>query len=181
MPPVNKSRARQKTQAQSHNIKKSSNSNQRLVFLFVIAVIAVIVAGIFIVYPLLKKTSDTSSVTVIENNQVDATEFETIALDTIAIDIPKVDETKITIKQESSTSVPKGFYIIVGSFRDQANADNLVKNVRKDIELKIYFFEGSGLYRVSAGQYDNIHKAYNDTYSIKDIDGCSGAWVLENL
>ena len=84
-------------------------------------------------------------------------------------------------KQESSSSVDKGFYVIVGSYRLKSNADNLVKTCRKDIELQVLYFEELGLYRVSAGKYDNIRKAYNDTYSIKDLDGCENAWVLENI
>ena len=82
-------------------------------------------------------------------------------------------------KQESSSSVPKGFYVIVGSFQQKSNADKFVKKC-KDIELEVLHFTELGFYRVSAGRYENIHKAYNDKYSIKDLDGCENAWVLEN-
>ena len=83
-------------------------------------------------------------------------------------------------KQESSNSVAKGFYIIVGSFQQKRNAEYFVKKCSKDTELQVLYFDEIGYYRVSAGKYDNIHKAYNDAYSIKDLDGCENAWVLEN-
>ena len=116
---------------------------------------------------------------ITENALADTTEI--VFVDTTATIIPEIEEPQIIVKQESSPSVPKGYYIIVGSFRNKNYADIMVRNIRKDIELKVYFFEEIGMYRVSAGYYDNIHKSYNDTYSIKDIDGCANAWVLENL
>ena len=168
MPPVNRPRPGQRPRTQP---KKSTSNNSSLGIIIVIALLALIAIGYFVVYPLIKKS---------EVRPVVVDTIESTPIDTTETIIPEIKEPQIIVKQESSSSVPKGYYIIVGSFRDKNNADNMAKNTRKDIELKIYYFEEIGMYRASAGYYDNIHKAYNDTYSIKDIDGCSNAWVLEN-
>ncbi len=169
MPPVNKPRPGQKTQVQT--TKKSTNSNSTIIgIIIVIAVLALIAVGYFVGYPMLKKSREARPVTNIVETPVDTT----------TVIPPVVENPEIIVKQESSSSVPKGYYIIVGSFRNQNNADKMVKNIRKDIKLEVLSFEELGLYRVSAGHYDNIHKAYNDTYSVKDLDGCANAWVLEN-
>ena len=166
MPPVNRTRAvRRPPQNQP---KKSTSNNSSLGIIIVIAIIAIIAIGYFYGYPLLKKSKEVHPVVV--DTPVDTT--ETV--------IPVIEEPQIIVKQESSSSIPKGYYIIVGSFRNKNYADIMVKNTRKDIELQVHYFEELGVYRVSAGRYDNIHKAYNDTYSVKDIDGCGNAWVLEN-
>ena len=171
MPPVNRPRthANQRPQRQP---KKLTSKNSSLVIIIVLVIIALIAIVFFFGYPLINKSEAAHPVII------DTT--ESTPVDTTETIIPIIEEPQIIVKQESSSSVPKGYYIIVGSFRDKNNADNMAKNIRKDIELTIYFFEEIGMYRVSAGQYDNIHKAYNDTYSVKDLDGCANAWVLEN-
>jgi cell division protein FtsN len=84
------------------------------------------------------------------------------------------------VRYDSDPNVEKGFYIIIGSYQSKRNAERFAKNMKADIETKVLFFEGSGLYRVSCGYYKNIHTAYNDRISILDLEGCSEAWILEN-
>ena len=164
MPPVNI--LIHKPQAQTQ--KKASGSNSALGILIVIAVLAIVAVGYFAGYPFLQKLMNPQPTAIKESPLADTTK----------VVIPVVEE--IVVQQELSTSIPKGYYIIVGSFRNKNNADNMVQNVKKDIELNVLYFKELELHRVSAGYYDNIHKAYNDIYSIKDLDGCADAWVLEN-
>ncbi|MDR2038336.1 MAG: SPOR domain-containing protein [Bacteroidales bacterium] len=93
---------------------------------------------------------------------------------------PVAQPVAVTHKQESSSSVPTGFYIIIGSYHQRYSAEQLVSAVEKDIEANVLHFKELGLYRVSVGKYDRLNKAYNDLSSIKDLDGCEEAWVLEN-
>ncbi|MDR1154563.1 MAG: SPOR domain-containing protein [Bacteroidales bacterium] len=185
MPPVNRPRPGQKTQAQAP--KKSTGSNSATVgIIIVIAVLALIAAGYFFGLPYLPylqkylQKSPTEAI-VLENTPADTAATQNPdgeALNEPEPEVPPAED--IVVKQESSSSAPKGYYIIVGSFRYQSNADRMVQNTRKDIKLETVYFEELGLYRVSAGHYDNIHTAYNDTYSVKDLEGCGNAWVLEN-
>jgi len=153
-----------KPQAQTQ--KKSSGSNSALGILIVIAVLAIVAVGYFVGYPFVQKLMNPQPTAIKESPPADTTK----------VVIPVVEE--IVVQQK--LSIPKGYYIIVGSFRNTNNANNMVQHTKKDLELNILFFEELGLYRVSAGYYDNIHKAYNDIDSIKDLDGCADAWVLEN-
>lgn len=125
----------------------------------------------FVGYPMLKARQNAQIVTPIAETTPDTT-FVTPP-DTTAIE-------EVAVLQETVPSVPKGYYIIVGSFRNRDNADRMVNNTGKDIALEVLHFEELGVYRVSAGYYESIRKAYNDAYSVKDLDGCANAWVLEN-
>jgi hypothetical protein len=166
MPPVNRPRPGQKPRAQTP--KKPSGSNSTATGIIIaVAVLALVAAGYFVGYPLLLKNSQPATAIIIEP-----------PADTAVITPPVVED--IAVKQESSSSVPTGYYIIVGSFRNEANASRMVTNCSGDIQLQVLYFAETGFYRVSAGHYDSIHKAYNDTYSVKDLDGCANAWVLEN-
>ena len=164
MPTINQPRPKQIPQAQ----KSSGSNNNTFGILIVVAVLALVAVGYFVGYPFLQKFMKPrpAMITVIP------------PVDTTTVVIPDVEE--IVVQQELP-SIPKGYYIIVGSFRHQNNAGNMAQNMRKDFELNVLYFEELELYRVSAGFYENIHKAYNDLYSIKDLDGCADAWVLENM
>jgi hypothetical protein len=114
---------------------------------------------------------------------------DTLFADTIPLPEPEpviepvIEEptTALPLKYESSPTIEKGFYIIVGSYQNKYNADKLAKNLKADIETRVLYFEASGLYRVAAGgRYGSIHEAYNDRISIRDIPGCAEAWVVEN-
>jgi len=167
MPPAIRPRPGLKPPAQPPK-KSTGANNNKLGFLIVISGLALVAAGYFVGYPLIQRFKKPQPVVIWQNPSVDTTK----------VIIPEVEE--IVVQQELSTSIPKGYYIIVGSFRNKNNADNIVHQIKKDIELNVLYFKEEELYRVSAGYYDNIHKAYNDIYSIKDLDGCADAWVLEN-
>jgi cell division protein FtsN len=81
---------------------------------------------------------------------------------------------------DTDPNVAKGFYIVIGSYQSKRNAERFAQKMKADIETKVLYFEGSGLHRVTCGHYKNIHAAYNDRISIRDLEGCSEAWVLEN-
>jgi hypothetical protein len=86
----------------------------------------------------------------------------------------------VVVQQETVPSVPKGYYIIVGSFRSKEYAEQMAKTLSGSLKLEVFHFEEIGVYRVSAGLYDNIHNAYNNVNRVWDVDGCENAWVLEN-
>ncbi len=171
MPPV-----RPRPQAQKPKSEKNPAGSGNTTTIVVIIILLLLIGGgiaAYFLYPpfqnFFRKTPKETIVT------------EPAPKDTVVIEeAPPIEELKPQ-KQESSNSAPKGFYIIVGSYRNQSYANKMVKNCSKDIELEVIYFEEIGMYRVSAGHYDNIHKAYNDAYSIKDLDGCANAWVLEIL
>ncbi len=167
MPPV---RPRPQPNTTQPKTGKKQPVNPTTIIIGVIALLVVVIVGSFFLFPSIQKHFRKTPTQVI---------VEEPPVEEIKVVEEPVEELK-PLKQESSSSVPKGFYIVVGSYRIKNNADRMVKNRSKDIELKVLFFDELGLYRVSAGHYDNIHKAYNDMYSIKDLDGCSNAWVLEN-
>ncbi len=163
---------RTKQLPQSQKPKKQSDQTQTIaIIICVIVLIGAFIAAYFFYPPfgnLFKKQKEV--VMVIDT-------LPQMPVDTLQ---HTIDSELVPHKTESNSSVEKGFYIIVGSFQQKQNAYNMANKHKKDVDLTVVYFEELGLYRVSAGRYDNIHKAYNDTYSIKDIDGCSDAWVLEN-
>ena len=173
MPPVNKKP--QPTTKQPGAGKKPGNNNTKTIVIVLVCVVVAAAVIAFFVHPPFRDFFRKSPA---------KTAVEAPAPEEVAEDVPPVEEAPAEElqpqKQESSSSVSKGFYVNVGSFRDQRNAERLVKNCSKDIELEVLYFNEIGYYRVSAGHYDNIHKAYNDKYSIKDLDNCENAWVLEN-
>jgi len=84
--------------------------------------------------------------------------------------------------QEPTPSVPRGYYVIVGSFRNRERADLMVSNMKNyNLTLEVLHFEDIGAYRVSAGHYENIHTAYNETIRVMDILNTPKVWVLENI
>jgi hypothetical protein len=171
MPPVNRPRPVQKPRPQTAKTPSGSGAAWGIV----VTIIALaLVGGGYFSYPYLKKWWDE------RQHQPVSVKNDAPPTDTTAVVQPVVEKPDIVVRQESSASAPGGYYIIVGSFRIKDNADNMVKNTRKDIKLEVLYFEEIDAYRVSAGRYDNIHAAYNDTYSVRDLDGCASAWVLEN-
>ncbi|MDR1672319.1 MAG: SPOR domain-containing protein [Bacteroidales bacterium] len=165
---------------------KKSNSSA------IIAIIAVVLIGAgiagYLLYPSLIKKPIPEPViepepvvtlqdTIPEPNT--ASEPDTLEMVAEEIQPVAVDEPMV-VRYDSSTTVDRGFYIIVGSFKNKSNADRLAKKLSADIETKVLFFEGSGLHRVSAGKYGYLRDAWNDMGSIRILEGCSEAWVVEN-
>lgn len=118
---------------------------------------------------------------------------DSVAVDTVAMSEPvdllesepveqfvEAPVEPIVVRYDSDPNVERGFYIIAGSYRSRRNAEKFAEQLSKDIDCKVLFFESSGLYRVSCGKYGNIHTAYNDRISIRDLEGCAEAWILEN-
>jgi len=165
MTQVNKTRNTQKSEQQ--NKKILTNNNNPLLIIIVFVFLALIIVGIFC-YPWLKDHFNSSNTTTIT---------ELAPLDTI----PAIDEPFIIEQEESLPSIPKGYYIIIGSFRYKDNAESLVNHYSNRFHLEILFFEELGLYRVSIGYYDNALKAYTNVLSVKDFEAFWDAWVLENI
>ncbi len=148
---------------------KTAGNNNTKTIIIIIALLIVCIGGGYFLYPAIKKASNKKPVAVVPVvTPVDTTR------------ITPVEEPMPEHKVESSASVEKGFYLIVGSYHQKSNAERQVKKV-SGTSLTVLYFEELGLYRVSAGKYDNIHKAYNNISHIKEIEGCSEAWVLENI
>ncbi len=170
MPPV-----RPKPQQQPNKPKAAPSSGNSKTVIILLAALVICAVGGYFLYPIIKDALEKSRPQQVITAP---TVPEVVPVDTVQTKIAEPEP--IPHKIESVSSVPKGFYIIVGSYQKKYNADNLVKSLKKDVELNVLHFQELGLYRVSAGRYDNIHKAYNDMISIKDLDGCTNAWVLEN-
>jgi flagellar basal body-associated protein FliL len=167
MPPV---KTKQKPQS------KPKKGNSALIIFIVIILILLVGAGGFFFSPIIKEKLKNRIKPPITREQPVVTDtIPPVTQDTVMV----VEQISEVHKTESSSSVPEGFYIIVGSYRQRYNADNLLEKLKKDIEVNILYFEELGLHRVSTGEYETIHKAYNDLFSIRDIDGCENAWVLE--
>jgi cell division septation protein DedD len=131
----------------------------------VIAVLALVGAGYYFGYPMFQKYWDKRFKPVV---------LVTPPVDTTTVVIPEVVE---VVPPEPA--IAKGYYIIVGSFRNKDNADKMVQNTSGS-DVKALFFEELGLYRVSIGYYDNIRQAYNNKPGMMASSGIADAWVLEN-
>jgi cell division protein FtsN len=157
-----------------------------------IIVVLLIGAGIagYLLYPSLIKKMEPAPVpepvTMLKDTiaEPDTTTFQPYTPDTtemVAEEIqPALIDEQPTVRYDSSISVERGFYIIVGSFKNKNNAERLAKKLSADIETRVLYFEGSGLYRVSAGKYGRLRDAWNDMGSIRILEGCDEAWVVEN-
>ena len=164
MPSVKKSQSGQSAQTQK---PKSSSGSGVIIAIVVIIVVAGIAAAVyFFGYPWFQKYMD--------SRRPAPPPVEVAVQDTTTY-IPPV-----VVQQETAPSVPKGFYIIVGSFRSKDYAEQMVKTFSGALNLDVFYFKKIGMYRVSAGLYDNIHKAYNNVNRVWDVEGCENAWVLEN-
>ena len=160
--------------AQPPQPKKSSGSGKSLVIVGVLALIILLgVGGYFFAYPLIKERffPPPPPPVVIEEIQEPEPEPEFIVEE---IPEPIVETPKIT------DSAPKGFYIIVGSFRLKRNADKFVKIISRDLDAESFYFASIDMHRVSVGFYNSWTAACNDLPSIRDIEGCEKAWVLIN-
>jgi len=167
MATVNKPRPGQKFQTRPPQTTTTHNNNSGIAILIVILILAVLAAGYFFGYPLIREYFNSRNATTIQKiAPVDS--------------LPVVKETPI-VQEKLIPAIPKGYYIIVGSFRNKTNADRMVQNMSKNIHLDVLYFEQLGFYRVSTGYYENIRKAYSNVFQVQSIDGCNNAWVLENL
>ena len=184
MPPLNKPYPGQKPQMQP--VKKKSHSSA--IALLVSALILVAV-GYFIVYPFLSKYLKTphSLTFVVADTPVRTTSRITAHAEEPEIAVVQetppatvVNEPNIAVVRNRQPASAKGFYVIVGSFPTKASADNFVKTKGNAINLEVLSFEELGLYRISAGYFDNIRSAYNAIPRVKDTGGFANAWVLEN-
>ena len=190
--------------------KTSAGTIAYWVILIVIVVPAFTVAGYFIGYPHLQMfiennrpatiiavptSTDTTAIVIteeiiepvaeeiiVENEEPHVVEEETKQQPPSSVQesSASVQTSSASVQAPSSSASNKGYYIIVGSFREKNNADRFVNNAKKGIELEVIYFEKLGLHCVSAGRYDNSRQAHNDLNSIRNIDGCGKAWVYEN-
>lgn len=163
MPPMNKTR-----QGTESPQKQAAINNSMWLVIIIIAVLVLSVFGYFFGYPLFQKYRNNRFVNLIPEAPPVIQEADTATL------TPVVEE----IFTEEISSIPKGYYIIAGSFRNKNYADNMVSS-NKDIELEALYFEDLGIYRVSAGYFGNIHQAYNKIYGTRDFDRFDDVWVLE--
>jgi len=159
MSPVKKNSPVSDLQAQTS--KKSDNRTLAIIF----AAVLVLVAAGYFAYPFLKNLLfPPPQIIVVEEPPV----------------IPVEEPAEIF--QEPLPSIPSGYYIIIGSFRDKNRADLMVDNLKNvNLVLETLHFENIGAYRISAGRYDNIHVAYNETVKVMDILSTANVWVLENI
>jgi uncharacterized protein YneF (UPF0154 family) len=148
--------------------KQAAINNSMWLVIIIIAVLVLAVFGYFFGYPLFQKYRNNRFVNLIPEAPPVIQEADTATL------TPVVEE----IFTEEISSIPKGYYIIAGSFRNKNYADNMVSS-NKDIELEALYFEDLGIYRVSAGYFGNIHQAYNKIYGTRDFDRFDDVWVLE--
>ena len=164
MPPINKTR-----QGTESPKKPATVDNSTWLVIIIIAVLVLAVFGYFFGYPLFQKYWNNRFANQIPEAPPVIQEADTATLS------PVIEEIVFT---EEVPSIPKGYYIIAGSFRNKNYADDMVSS-NKDIELETLYFEDLGIYRVSAGYFGNIHQAYNKIYGTRDFDRFGDVWVLE--
>jgi cell division protein FtsN len=144
----------------------------------IILIVAIAGAAYYFYYlPSQKKPVPTPPVVQVATDTIPEVQEDTLEL--VVAEPVAVNETP-AVRYDSDPDVEKGFYIVIGSYQNQNNAKRFAKNMKADIETKVLYFKGSGLFRVTCGHYKNIHTAYNDRISILDLEGCSEAWILEN-
>lgn len=128
-----------------------------------------------------------------QSDQIDTTQAEIIdttlavepvdtnAVDTLTEEIPEevIEEAPETVEVGQATQGK--YYVIVGCFRDQANAENLVSQLKGEgyPGAMICGQTAQGLYRVSFGEYDSQSEA-NSIYlqSQKNLD-YRNAWIMQ--
>jgi hypothetical protein len=162
--------------------KQSGGGGGKITAIIVIVIIILAVAGYFL-YPIFFAIP--APMPPLEPATVVVEEEEIVEPDTVQVVEIKEEPKPAVVVQEvvrydTSPTVERGLYIIVGSFLNRRNAEKFAEKLKTDLETDILFFEGSGLFRVSAGKYRSLREAYNDMGSVRIIEGCEEAWVVEN-
>jgi cell division septation protein DedD len=94
-----------------------------------------------------------------------------------ATPIKEVEEKLVT--NENKEPSPQKYFVIIGSFRDPANAKEHQTLVRKDGFTSEILKNDAGLYRVSVMATDDITEARNEVRRIwAKFPGYSDTWML---
>jgi cell division protein FtsN len=144
--------------------------------IIILIVVAAAVTGAYYFYYLPSQKKPAPAPPVVEKVDTVPIVQEPIEMDTE----PASAAETAAVRFDSDPDIEKGFYIVIGSYQNKRNAERFAKNMKADIETKVLYFKGSGLYRVTCGHYKNIHTAYNDRISVLDLEGCGAAWIGDN-
>lgn len=81
---------------------------------------------------------------------------------------PKTAAAPVNVKQPASVPTGLRFYIVVGSFKDEANADTYLKALKKKGYSVEKVKRNQGLYSVCFGSYETKDKANQELNRIRD-------------
>ena len=159
-------RARKNHSNPDHLEQTSEKSSKQILGIICVVAALILVAVGYLAYPFVKNLLFPSPQVVVVEKEPEI--------------IPEEEPQEII--QEPVSSIPRGYYVIVGSFRSRERADLLVSNMKNfNLTMEVLHFKEIGAYRVSAGFYSNIHTAYNETVKVMDILRSPNVWVLENI
>ncbi len=95
----------------------------------------------------------------------------------IEIAAPRLDDLHVTTV--SATSAPKGYYAVLGSFKEEKNARKAQKQFqRKNIETKV--IQSGEFYRIGIFMSDKISDAHQKLDAVKESVN-KQAWMLANV
>ncbi|MFV0522810.1 MAG: SPOR domain-containing protein [Mangrovibacterium sp.] len=129
-------------------------------------------------------TSQKHDVVVADTNPVENSAIEN-STKTIQAENPKIEvatDTQDSTKTDPTTTAKyNSYFLIAGSFRNEANANSLVKKLRQEGFDAANIGVIKGLNYVSAGAYQTIEEAQKANLDFsKNNDGFSGSWIYKS-
>ena len=101
--------------------------------------------------------------------------------DSIASNLVEPDKTKVvtTNQDQNSRPVQKGYFVVCGCFKIEANAVNFVNELRQHFEnAAIVGKNKEGLFVVSCGNFSNKVQAYQELARVRTVQ--KDSWMFEN-
>lgn len=91
--------------------------------------------------------------------------------------IVPIDKKSALLYQDKTESESKTYYIVIGSFSSQANAQKLIDEVSK-LGYKPFVIPGNNVYRVAIFQFTNRDRALRELERVRGLHLTSQAWLL---
>lgn len=91
--------------------------------------------------------------------------------------IVPIDKKSALLYQDKAESESKTYYIVIGSFASQANAQKLIDEVSK-LGYKPFIIPGNNVYRVAIFQFTNRDRALRELERVRGLHLTSQAWLL---
>jgi cell division septation protein DedD len=89
---------------------------------------------------------------------------------------PKVIKEHISTEKVASSNVNSGYYIIVGSFKNESNADKLYKKLSAENKAAVKLsLDQNGFYKIAVGSFDTKEAAAAELSSLEG--SYSGTWI----
>lgn len=91
--------------------------------------------------------------------------------------IVPIDKKSALLYQEKAVEESKTYYIVIGSFASQANAQKLVEEISQQ-GYKPFVLPGNNVYRVVIYQFTNRDRALRELERVRGLNLTSNAWLL---